>query len=96
MLSGETHRVITGVALRRKNDGTNIARAETTQVRFRDLGDSDIARYVASGEGRDKAGSYAVQGLGAASTMWSDCRCHFCSRSWRRRGPDSGATARIV
>lgn len=65
MLSGETHRVITGVAVRRKTDGTNIARAESTRVRFRDLGDSDIERYVASGEGRDKAGSYAVQGLGA-------------------------------
>jgi septum formation protein len=65
MLSGKTHTVVTGVALRRMNDGTDVARAERTQVQFRPLTDEQIERYVASGEGRDKAGSYAVQGLGA-------------------------------
>jgi septum formation protein len=64
-LSGREHVVITGVAVRREHDGLELSGKELTRVRFRDLTDGDIARYVASGEGRDKAGSYAVQGLGA-------------------------------
>lgn len=65
LLSGRTHTVVTGVALRRLSDRVDLAASERTVVRFRDLSDDDIDRYVASGEGRDKAGSYAVQGLGA-------------------------------
>jgi septum formation protein len=65
-LSGRTHTVVTGLALRRLSDGLELSAAEKTVVRFRDLTDEEIARYVGSGEGRDKAGSYAVQGLGAA------------------------------
>jgi septum formation protein len=38
----------------------------TTRVTFRALAPEEIARYVATGEGRDKAGSYAVQGRAAA------------------------------
>jgi septum formation protein len=64
-LSGREHVVVTGVALRRARDGVDISGKEVTRVRFRELTDPEIARYVASGEGRDKAGSYAVQGLGA-------------------------------
>lgn len=65
LLSGETHTVVTGVAVVRMSDGIDLAREERTRVHFRKLSDDDIARYVASGDGRDKAGSYAVQGLGA-------------------------------
>ena len=65
LLSGRTHTVVTGVALRRISDGVDLAARERTEVTFRVLSAEDIARYVASGEGRDKAGSYAVQGLGA-------------------------------
>ncbi len=36
-----------------------------TRVRFRDLTDADVARYLASGEWRDRAGGYAIQELGA-------------------------------
>jgi septum formation protein len=64
-LSGREHVVVTGVAIRRGADGLALSAKEETRVLFRDLSDSDIRRYVASGEGRDKAGSYAVQGLGA-------------------------------
>jgi len=64
-LSGREHVVVTGVAIRREADGLDLAAKEETRVRFRDLSDTDVRRYVASGEGRDKAGSYAVQGLGA-------------------------------
>ena len=36
-----------------------------TRVRFRELADADIERYLASGEWRDRAGGYAIQELGA-------------------------------
>jgi len=60
-LSGRRHEVLTGISLRR--GGFEIGRVETTAVHFAPLTDADIAWYVASGEGRDKAGAYAIQGL---------------------------------
>ena len=62
-LSGKTHEVLTGVSLRQ--GAYEVGRVETTSVVFRELTDEDIAWYVASGEGRDKAGGYAIQGLGS-------------------------------
>jgi septum formation protein len=62
-LSGRRHEVLTGVSLR-----TSTAEAgfvEATTVEFSQLSDAEIAWYVASGEGRDKAGAYAIQGLAA-------------------------------
>ena len=64
-LAGRSHTVVTGVALRRDARGLEVAGSERTRVTFRDLDDDEIARYVATGEGRDKAGSYAAQGVGA-------------------------------
>lgn len=64
-LSGREHVVVTGVAVCRRRDGLDLNGSERTRVLFRQLSDKEIRRYVASGEGRDKAGSYAVQGLGA-------------------------------
>ena len=64
-LSGREHIVVTGVALRRHRDGLDLSGNERTRVLFRELSRTEIDLYVASGEGRDKAGSYAVQGLGA-------------------------------
>ena len=63
MLSGRTHRVITGVAVVTAS-GTQVA-AEVTGVRFLTLSDEEIAAYVASGEPMDKAGAYAIQGRAA-------------------------------
>jgi septum formation protein len=63
LLSGRTHRVITGVALVTAK-GAEVA-AEATAVRFLTLSDDDIAEYVASGEPMDKAGAYAIQGRAA-------------------------------
>jgi len=63
MLSGRTHRVITGVALATAS-GTEVA-AEATAVRFLTFSDAEIAEYVATGEPHDKAGAYAIQGLAA-------------------------------
>jgi len=65
-LSGRTHTVVTAVALRRLRDGVDRVASERTGVTFRGLSDEEIAGYVATGEGRDKAGSYAAQGIGAA------------------------------
>jgi septum formation protein len=63
LLSGRTHRVITGVALVTA-EGAEVA-AEATAVRFLTLPDEEIAAYVASGEPMDKAGAYAIQGRAA-------------------------------
>jgi len=64
-LAGRSHHVVTGVALRRDARGLAMSGSERTRVTFRDLDDAEIERYVATGEGRDKAGSYAAQGIGA-------------------------------
>ncbi len=60
-LSGTRHEVLTGVSLRQ--GPAEVGRVETTVVYFRALLEEDIAWYVARGEGRDKAGGYAIQGL---------------------------------
>lgn len=62
-LAGRSHLVLTGHCLRR--DDALAARVERTQVTFRPLDDDEVVRYVASGEGGDKAGAYAIQGRGA-------------------------------
>jgi septum formation protein len=61
LLSGRTHGVLTGVAVRRGQ--REAAAVESTAVTFSPLSEADIAWYVASAEPRDKAGAYAVQGL---------------------------------
>ncbi len=63
LLSGRTHRVITGVAL--VSAAGSQAAAEVTSVDFLPLTDAQIAAYVATGEPMDKAGAYAIQGLAA-------------------------------
>ncbi|EOM0301551.1 nucleoside triphosphate pyrophosphatase YhdE, partial [Escherichia coli] len=61
-LSGQTHQVMTAVALA---DSRHILDClVVTDVTFRTLTDEDIAGYVASGEPLDKAGAYGIQGLG--------------------------------
>ncbi len=64
-LSGTTHEVVSGVALR-AHDGTVQAETATTRVTFRDLGEAVLDWYVATGEWRERAGGYAIQGRGAA------------------------------
>jgi septum formation protein len=65
-LSGAVHTVVTGLAVTKVSAGVSLAEREETRVRFRELDDEEIAAYIDSGEGRDKAGAYAVQGLGGA------------------------------
>ena len=59
-LSGRRHEVITGVSLRR--GAVELGTVVRTAVDCHALTDADVAWYVASGEGRDKAGAYAIQG----------------------------------
>ncbi|HEA52887.1 Maf family protein [Marinobacter antarcticus] len=61
-LSGETHKVMTAVAL--AHNGGCRSCLVTTEVTFRVLAEAEIAAYVATGEPMDKAGSYGIQGLG--------------------------------
>ncbi len=62
-LSGKRHNVLTGISLRQ--GAFEVGRVETTEVVFRALSDEEVEWYVASGEGRDKAGAYAIQGRAA-------------------------------
>jgi len=62
-LAGRTHEVLTAVAARR-NDDCEVALVRTV-VRFRAVSGQEAAAYVGTGEGFDKAGAYAIQGLGA-------------------------------
>ena len=61
LLSGRDHEVLTGISLR--GGGHELARVISTVVRFRALSGTERAWYVESGEWRDKAGGYAIQGL---------------------------------
>ena len=63
LLSGVTHRVITGVCLVRAPARVEALAHETTFVTFGALDEQEIASYVASGEPSDKAGAYGIQGL---------------------------------
>lgn len=64
LLAGRSHRVLTGVALAVDGKEPTFAVART-EVRFAPLSEDEITWYVASGEPSDKAGAYAIQGLGA-------------------------------
>jgi septum formation protein len=64
-LSGRTHAVHTAVVVRMPDRGER-STVISTEVRFRTLSPIEIERYVASGEPLDKAGAYAIQGLGGA------------------------------
>lgn len=61
-LSGRTHDVFTGVCVLDAGNGRMCLEAVRTGVRFRELTDAEIDAYVATGEPRDKAGAYAIQG----------------------------------
>jgi septum formation protein len=70
-LSGRDHQVLTGVAVVKPVDATaaldgrTVVEVERTRVWFSALTDEEIRWYVASAEPMDKAGSYAIQGLGS-------------------------------
>lgn len=62
-LSGRMHQVLTAVTLQGTHGATT--RCSQSRVRFRRISDSERLAYWESGEPADKAGGYAIQGLGA-------------------------------
>jgi septum formation protein len=60
-LAGRTHEVLTGVSVLRGQ--TEAQHVESTAVTFASMSEEEITWYVATGEGRDRAGAYAIQGL---------------------------------
>lgn len=61
-LSGRAHQVITGITVFVKKTTVCVSQAVQTEVFFKDLTESEISRYIASGCPMDKAGAYAIQG----------------------------------
>ena len=69
-LSGRDHHVCTGRAVIDNAIGKSFCCFERTLVHFKHLTDSEIERYIASGEPMDKAGAYGIQGKGALFVEW--------------------------
>lgn len=63
-LSGRTHDVLTGVCVIDAKTGKTLVSTVRSGVVFRPATDAEIEDYIATGEHRDKAGAYAIQGLG--------------------------------
>lgn len=63
-LSDREHRVLSGYAVHDRETGTTHADVVATRVRFKTLTEAEIAGYIATGEPMDKAGAYAIQGIG--------------------------------
>lgn len=63
-LSNRTHQVLTGYALFCRDENCFHSNVITTQVRFKKLNASEIEWYIHTGEPFDKAGAYAIQGIG--------------------------------
>jgi septum formation protein len=64
-LSGNTHEVITGVAITDTATGQSVQGSETTAVTFQALSDEEIARFVEVVQPTDRAGAYTVDGPGS-------------------------------
>lgn len=64
-LADRRHQVLTAVAVVTGGGEHRLAAVEATTVRFAALSDAEIDWYVATGEPRDKAGAYGIQGLGS-------------------------------
>ena len=65
LLSGKAHSVITGFTVINSKSNKKVSRSIETKVYFKKITQAEINAYVRSGEPLDKAGAYAIQGLGA-------------------------------
>lgn len=63
-LSGREHQVITAVCLGLSDSDFTVKKTQSTSVFFRPISRQEAAEYVSTGEPMDKAGSYAIQGIG--------------------------------
>ncbi|MDF2547038.1 MAG: maf [Anaerosolibacter sp.] len=69
-LQDDVHEVITGLAVIQAGSLRKIVTFEKTTVKVKPLTDAKIRRYIDTGEVWDKAGSYAIQGIGSAIVEW--------------------------
>jgi septum formation protein len=65
LLQGRTHQVFSGIACVDLITGERLIKHRMTEVTMRELTAEQISRYIVSGEPHDKAGAYAIQGIGA-------------------------------
>ncbi|KEQ22592.1 Maf family protein [Paenibacillus tyrfis] len=65
LIEGKTHQVYTGITCIDVGESRVITRSRVTDVRMKALSDEQIRAYIATGEPMDKAGAYAVQGIGS-------------------------------
>lgn len=64
-LSGKQHIVISGLSIINAATGESMTGHEVTRVKMKELEDTEIEAYIRTGEPMDKAGAYAIQGLGS-------------------------------
>jgi septum formation protein len=69
-LSGRTHEVITGFCVARSPGDVLHLGATRTEVRMKSLDTEGMRRYIKTGEPMDKAGAYAIQGIGSCLVEW--------------------------
>ena len=69
-LSGRTHEVMTGFCVARSPGDVLHLGATRTEVRMKSLDTEGMRRYIKTGEPMDKAGAYAVQGIGSCLVEW--------------------------
>lgn len=65
LLAGRTHEVLTGLAVRACPEEETTVELASSSVTFAPMSEAQIAWYASTGEGMDKAGAYALQGIGA-------------------------------
>lgn len=65
LLSGKIHRVVTAFCLIDTESGRKVIDHDETFVEFNTLSENEIKNYIKTGEPMDKAGAYAIQGLGS-------------------------------
>ena len=70
LYNGNIHKVLTGYTIIDSEKHRSIARVVETEVKFRNLDDSEIEAYVATDEPLGKAGSYTIQSRGSALIEW--------------------------
>lgn len=64
-LSGKQHYVLSGLSIVSTVSGESLTMYESTKVKMKELSDAEITAYIDTGEPMDKAGAYAIQGMGS-------------------------------
>ena len=64
-LSGKQHQVLSGLSVINTLTGESLTGYECTKVKMKELSDAEITAYINTGEPMDKAGAYAIQGMGS-------------------------------